>query len=224
MSSSAGTKVTTDPASKHVSKNENPGIVTSDSLAAESIQEGGSFGANADARGPHPQPSASTNTNTTDTSNATRLDPAPDAEARQASAEWSENSQLNAGSALGGQSEGKGPTYNTAAGGTATQPTSGGSGGAPTTADGNAAAAPGYASHPAPSMGDNFQPKGKNITEGGFEGNEPNASFTSDIGDENDPGRAALQRTDVPVSGGAGPRQTQVSGDGQFDNLDETSA
>ena len=87
-------------------------MVTSDSLAAESIQEGGSFGANSDARGRSAQPSYSTTTNTTDVSGATRLEPAPDAEARQASEEWSESSQLNAGAELGKES-GVGPTYNT---------------------------------------------------------------------------------------------------------------
>lgn len=69
-------QVTTDPQSLQDPKNENPGVVTSDSLAAESINEGGSFAANSDSRGPGAQPSASTTTNTTDTSNAYQLDPA----------------------------------------------------------------------------------------------------------------------------------------------------
>jgi hypothetical protein len=76
-------------------------------------------------------------------------------------------------------------------------------------------------------MGDNFQPKGKNLQEGGFDSNAPNASFTTDIGGENDPGRAALNQieaSNVPVSGGAGARQQQVTGNGQYSNLGETSA
>jgi hypothetical protein len=188
-------QVTKDPEALNNPKNENPGIVTSDSLAADSIQEGGSFAANSDARGPHPQPSHSTNTNTTDTSNATRLDAAPDAEARQASEEWSENAQLNAGNALSG----KGPTYNTA---------TGSGDGAPTATAGNTAP----------------QPKGKNIQEGGFDSDAPNASYTTDIGGKDDPGRVALQRADVPVAGGAGPRESEISGDGQFDSLKDASA
>ncbi|KAK5170441.1 uncharacterized protein LTR77_005029 [Saxophila tyrrhenica] len=210
MSSSAGTKVTSDPQARQDPKNENPGVVTSDSLAGESVKEGGSFAANADARGPMDQPSRSVNTATTDTSSATQLDPAPAAEARQASQEWSESAQLNAGSGL----EGKGPTYNTAAGGS----------GAPTGSSGNAGTAPGYVSHPAPVMGDNFQPKGKNISEGGFDENAPNASFNTEIGGKNDPGRVGLQQQDVPVSGGAGARQGQVSNDGQYDVLKDASA
>lgn len=153
--------------------------MTSDSLAGESIKEGGSFAANSDSRGPMDQPSRSLNANTTDTSNATRLDPASDAEARAAQSEWSETSQLNAGKSLGKES-GVGPTYNAAVSDS-------------TNSSGNGALAPGYASHPAPSMGDNFAPKGKNIQEGGFDSSAPNASFNTDIGGKNDPGRVAAQ-------------------------------
>lgn len=32
------------------------------------------------------------------------------------------------------------------------------------------------------------------------------------------------EESNVPVSGGAGARQQNVTGQGQFDNLDETSA
>ena len=56
------------------------------------------------------QPSKSVNTNTTDTSGATQLDPAPDAEARQAKNDWKEETQLQAGSELGG------PEYKTQGG------------------------------------------------------------------------------------------------------------
>ena len=81
-------------------KNENPGVVTSDSLAGESIKSGGSFAANSDARGVMDQPSSSTNTNNTDMSGATTLDAAPNADARDAREAWSESLQLNAGSQL----------------------------------------------------------------------------------------------------------------------------
>jgi hypothetical protein len=186
-------QVTTDPRSQNDPKNENPGVVTSDSLAAQSIREGGSFAANSDARGPMDQPSYSTNTNTTDTSNAVRLEPAVDAEARQASEEWNESAQLNA------TLSGKGPTYNTA---------SGGSDSGVTSAAGNVEP----------------KPKGQNLQEGGFDPNAPNASFNTDIGSKNDPGRAALDRIDVPVAGGAGPRQSNLTNDGQFDVLKDASA
>lgn len=214
-------QVTKDPEALNNPKNENPGAVTSDSLAAESIQEGGSFAANSDSRGPMKQPSSSTTTNTTDVSNATRLDPAPDAEARLASEEWSENSQLNAGKELGKEA-GVGPTYNTAAGGS-----SGISDATNQSSGGTDAAAPGYASNPAPSVGDTFKPKGKNNPEGGFDSDAPNASFDTDIGGKNDPGRVALQgeqASNVPVAGGAGPRQEEVTNDGQYDVLKDESA
>jgi len=64
-------------------------------------------------------------------------------------------------------------------------------------------------------------PKGANLTE------DPNlgeASGSAEIGSENDPGRLALGRTDVPVSGGAGAAQGEVTNDGQFDALKDTSA
>ena len=159
------------------------------------------------------QPSRSTNTNTTDTSNATKLDPARDAEARQSGVE---SSKLNEGSGA----DGKGPTYNIAGGGIG----AGGSAGGPTASSGNAAASSGGALSSASDGTGNLQPKGKNITEGGFDSDAPNASFTQDIGGKNDPGRVGLQQQDVPVSGGAGPRQDQVTNDGQFDALGDTEA
>lgn len=71
------------------------------------------------------------------------------------------------------------------------------------------------------------KPKGQNLQEGGFDSGAPNASFGGDIGGKNDPGRVALnaaQESNVPSAGGAGPRETQISNDGQFDTLGETSA
>lgn len=221
MASSHGTKVTTDPETLNNPKNENPGVVTSDSLAAESIQEGGSFAANSDSRGPSDQPSYSTTANNTDTSNATRLDPAPDAEARLASEAWDETAQLNAGSRLG-KSAGIGPTYNTPSGGD-----QGGFNDVTNQQDygsGNAAPAPGYVA----ASGDfNAQPKGKNLQEGGFDSDAPNASFTTDIGGKKDPGRVGLQNIEdnnAPFAGGAGPRESQITDDGQYDNLKDASA
>lgn len=211
--SDVSTQVTTDPEAFQDPKNENPGVVTSDSLAAENIKEGGSFAANADARGPMGQPSYSTNTNTTDTANATRLDPAIDAEARQASEEWSESAALNAG--LGqGKDAGRGPTWNTPS-------ADAGSGVSDTT--NIEAPTPGAP----PTMGEQLKPKGKNVTEGGFDENAPNASFNAEIGGKKDPGRAALggfQEENVPFAGGAGPREGQTTNDGQYDVLKDASA
>jgi len=142
------------------------------------------------------QPSYSTTTNTADISSATRLDPASDAEARKASEEWSEAAQLNAGAGLG-KDAGHGPTYNTP-------------GGVSDTTD--QAGAP---------RGEDL-PKGKNLTEGGFDAEAPNASYSTAIGTKEDPGRVALQQFEqenVPFAGGAGPREGQVSSDGQYDAL-----
>lgn len=65
------------------------------------------------------------------------------------------------------------------------------------------------------------KPKGKNITEGGFEG-EADQSQT-DIGSENDPGRAAelgaqAKNSAVP---GSGPRQGAQSGDTTYSMLQD---
>ncbi|GAB7365758.1 hypothetical protein MBLNU230_g7093t1 [Neophaeotheca triangularis] len=228
MASSEGTKVTKDPQAFENPKTENPGVVPKDSLAGQSVQGGGSFAANSSSSGLMDQTAGSLTANTTDTSNATKLDAAPDAEARQASGAWQEQGALNAGTA------GKGPTYvggggGVGAGTTQSQSAAGGSSGAASSGGAaTAGTAPGYASHPAPVMGDNFQPHGKNITEGGFDSNAPNASFTTDIGGKNDPSRVALQgaeKNNVPVSGGAGARsQGPGQEGGQYGNLDETSA
>jgi len=69
------------------------------------------------------------------------------------------------------------------------------------------------------------KPKGKNITEGGFdEGDDKNTSFTSDIGDKNDPGRRAeneMQRMTQSSSGSTAPRQKMGDSDSsQYDVLD----
>lgn len=67
-------------------------------------------------------------------------------------------------------------------------------------------------------------PKGKNITEGGFESNDSkNASWNSEIWTKNDPGRLAedkMQRTNADAGFDAGqPRQKGGSGDNTYDNL-----
>jgi hypothetical protein len=67
-------------------------------------------------------------------------------------------------------------------------------------------------------------PKGKNLTEGGFESDDTkNASFTSDIGSKNDPGRLAeekMQRENADAAGDAAmPRQKGITGDNEYDAL-----
>jgi len=73
------------------------------------------------------------------------------------------------------------------------------------------------------------KPKGKNLTEGGFDGSEPNASFSAEIGSSDDPGRAALgklqRQANDAASDAAAPRDKHVEqGTGKFDAVGETSA
>lgn len=91
----------------------------------------------------------------------------------------------------------------------------------------NASVAPSYVASVTAQPTQSGKPKGKNLTEGGFEDTDDsaanNASFTAEIGSENDPGRAAehgFQRTNAAVAGGGGPRQSEVTGKGQYDVLE----
>jgi len=89
----------------------------------------------------------------------------------------------------------------------------------------NVDAAPGYVGSVASDPAQTGKPKGKNITEGGFdEGDDQNASFNSDIGGENDPGRKAvsdMQRMTQSSSGSSAPRQKMgESDDNQYGGLD----
>ncbi|MCJ1230911.1 hypothetical protein MMC12_007585 [Toensbergia leucococca] len=93
-----------------------------------------------------------------------------------------------------------------------------------TSSTNTAAPAPDYTSSVNSEPTQSGKPKGKNLTEGGFDSDPSNnASFNPDIGGENDPGRAAeskFQQATAAVAGGGGPRQTEVTGDGQFDILE----
>ncbi|OCK77186.1 hypothetical protein K432DRAFT_384892 [Lepidopterella palustris CBS 459.81] len=175
------------------------------------------------------QPSYSTTTNNRDTSGATVLAAAPDAEAREAQEGWSENAQLNAGRGLG-KAEGRGPTYATPGDERAMAAREGGGGvggqeyNTSTGSGRNVGTAPtgGYAgaSEQAKPEGD-FRPKGKGITEGGIDGDAPNASFNQDVGGKKDPGRLAEREFQKGNAGGAGigPRQVDVSGEVIYDTL-----
>lgn len=88
----------------------------------------------------------------------------------------------------------------------------------------NAGDAPGYVSSVQSDPAQTGKPHGKNITEGGFDSDDSkNASFTSDIGDKNDPGRAAeeqFQTTTQTSAGGKGQPQSGLTKDGQYDALE----
>jgi len=206
---SSRSQVTNDPEAFKHPIIEGTGVITSDSLAAESVRDGGDF-ANGKA-GISGQKSEGSTASNTDTSGATRLDAAPDAEARMAAEEWSETSQLNASSKV----EGGGPTYKTPADDAGFEEESSSAGIAP------------YAvtHHDDPTI---MKPKGKNLEEGGFDENAPNASFKYDIGSKNDPGLAAEQKYTKQNAHNASDvgraTDAEVSGDGQYDALKDEEA
>ncbi|MCJ1455441.1 hypothetical protein MMC28_005796 [Mycoblastus sanguinarius] len=85
--------------------------------------------------------------------------------------------------------------------------------------------APGYVASVVSEPNNSGKPKGKNITEGGFDDDpSKNASFTSEIGSEQDPGRQAeldVQKKAQSASGGTGPRQGMGESDNsQYDILE----
>lgn len=100
----------------------------------------------------------------------------------------------------------------------------GGSGGNPDSSDSNTA--PGYVASVQSQPAQTGKPKGKNITEGGFDDDPSNnASFNNEIGTENDPGRQAendFQRNAQSASGATGAFQRPGEGsDNQYDALKE---
>lgn len=78
-------------------------------------------------------------------------------------------------------------------------------------------------------MDDRMKPKGNDIQEGGFDMNAPNASFNSDVGDQNDPARLAerqYQKRNMQsgADAGAGPRQRDLEVGGGYVGLREEQA
>ncbi|KAA6406893.1 MAG: 50S ribosomal L25 [Lasallia pustulata] len=241
-SSSGGTKNTTDPRAK-IPIQEGAGPVASDSLAAESTRAGGKFGENRDSA-PLSVSGSSSTFNNTDTSAATTLAPAPDAQEREAKAAWQETSDsikgpggvkydegagaqkdLSSSHSAEGQSGGSKSTQSSDSHGAGGQ--SGGSKSTQSTSGSSADPAPSYVASVNSEAAKTGKPHGKNITEGGFDSDpSKNASFTSDIGDKNDPGRAAenqfLRQTMESGNDAAtdGPRQKGVTNDGQYDVLE----
>jgi hypothetical protein len=209
------TKVTTDPSAKQNPIEEPSGPIAGDSLAAQSVRQGGAYSEN---RGAEPMGvSGSKSTlNNTDTSAATELPSAPvgglrdDRERKEKYAEG-----------LGGQ--GKFPGAHSqqgyAGGPTSSKQQMGMHSGQPSTASGSgqsqgqshvAGQAPSYVNDVTDSY-KHSKPDGRNIHEGGFSSDDKNASFTTEIGSDQDPARAAInkiQRTNAESGPDAGyPRQ-----------------
>ena len=198
--------------------------MTSDSLAAESIKDGGSFGEGNPKAAASKQPSASTTTNTTDTSSATKLDPAVDAQAREAQEGWSEEKTISSAKGLGKES-GVGPTYNTVGSGVnssgdargVSTGTSAGFDGV----QGNVAPTGSYATQDASSGV--YKPKGKNVTED--EDLKGNTKF-GEIGTKDDPARVAeleFAKKDATPSG-VSDRDIAQGGDSKFSGLKDEDA
>ena len=182
--------------------------------------------------------------NNTDISGATTLAPAPDAAEREAKEAWQQvpDDARGPGGQKYPEGAGKvdfpgshnadgysgGPTSSKQETGTSDYQPSGIRGGAADDDDQNALPedqkAPGYVASVESDPAKTGKPHGKNITEGGFDSEDSkNASFTTDIGGKNDPGRAAteqFQTSNATSAGGKGPRQHEVTGDGQYDVLE----
>lgn len=188
----------TDPSAAEI--REGAGAVASDSLAAESSRADGGFSENRNGEplGVSGANSVFANENT---SAATRLHPASDAEARMAQEDWAEEKKLGAAAT----------TYQTQS------PSNGGS---------SAGTAPSYVNS---QFQDRSGPKGENLTEGGFDSyGAKNASFDSEIGSRDDPGRLAeqkFQRDNADAAESAGfPKQQGSTGENAFEALDRNTA
>jgi len=162
-SSSSWTKNTSDPSRHKDPVMEKPGPIAADSLAAESVRSGGLFSQNPDCQPLGVMGSHSTFANT-DISAAKELPPAPNAEARLMEEDWSRDFVRRSSA-------------------TQAYPAGAGASGSPSRV------APTYTEPVVHNVG-STKPKGKNLTEGGFESDPArNASFTSEIGSDQDPGR-----------------------------------
>ncbi|KAF1918374.1 hypothetical protein BDU57DRAFT_555968 [Ampelomyces quisqualis] len=214
-----GQKVTTDPEGTRNPIHEGVGTVTSDSLAAESLKGDGEFGAGNPKAAASKQPSGSTTTNNTNTSNATRLDPAVDAQAREAQEGWSEQSSLKAGKGLGKES-GVGPTYNAI--GSAVNS----SGDARGVSTGSQIGFDGVQGNIAPegAYAHNFadgKPKGANLSE---DPHLKGKTVFGAIGTKNDPARVAEHEfaKRAAAQGGVADRDLAQGGDSKFSALDSS--
>ncbi|KAJ5359536.1 uncharacterized protein N7496_011949 [Penicillium cataractarum] len=226
------TKVTTDPRAQQQPIIEPSGPVTNDSLAAESIHTGGAFSAN---RGAEPM-GVSGNQSTlknTDTSAAKTL-----SSASVGSVRGDNQRQEKYPEALGGQGNFPGAHITGYAGGsTAAKQQMGMHTGeyaasqhlpSKAAASGSSQYNNGQAPYYVKDVTDGSQgqkSKGKNLHQGGSRPDDSkNASFTSEIGSEMDPGRAAEVKfqSRVAESGASagGPRQKGVDDQNLYRTLE----
>ncbi|KAJ5771378.1 uncharacterized protein N7511_003429 [Penicillium nucicola] len=217
------TKVTNDPEATQNPIGEPAGPITNDSLAADSVRQGGAFSQNRGAEPMGVSGSKST-VNNTDTSAATTLPSVPVGGLRE-----NREDQQKYPEALGGQGNFPGTHGSGYVGGpSAAKHEMGINAGEYSAASGsgrsqyNAGQAPSYVNDV---TGDIQHPKpdGRNIKEGGFHSNDAkNASFNSEIGTDQDPGREALnkfQRSNNDTSSN-GPRQKVAEGQTPYSALE----
>ncbi|KAJ5793733.1 hypothetical protein N7457_000332 [Penicillium paradoxum] len=191
------TKVTTDPRAQQEPIREPSGPITNDSLAAESIRQGGAFSSN---RGAEPMgvSSEQSTVNNTDTSASIKLPSAPTAchrQDRHIEQKYPEN-MCGQGNFPGTHLSNSGYS----GGSTAAKKEMGISTGEYSTASGSGRSQ--YSAGLAPSnandmAGDNQHstPGGRGVEEAGFPSDDAkNASFASEIGSDQDPGREALNQ------------------------------
>jgi hypothetical protein len=197
------TKVTNDPRAKEPIE-EPSGPITNDSLAAESVRQGGAFSGN---RGAEPMGVSGhqSTVNNTDTSAATTLPSAPVGGLRE-----NRESHQKYPEALGGQGNFPGthlPQSGYTGGPTAAKQEMGINAGEYSTASGsgrsqyNAGQAPSYVNDVTGDI-QHSKPDGRNIQEGGFD-DAKNASFDAEIGSNEDPGREAINHFQRQNAGSA---------------------
>jgi hypothetical protein len=226
-------QVTTDPAGRENPIVEAAGVITSDSLAAESSTQHGKFAENRDSA-PSAVPSKSSTAANTDTSAATVLPAASDAAHRgdagealptpkPKAAQSREHHPADTASHPAAHSTSKSthPKTNPHHGSTKTDAEKQ----KLNEEHGHVPIAPSYVQTGHVARDDpHNKPHGKGLKEvQEFEGGDgKNASFTTDIGGERDPGRVAEQafeRANAVPGFEAGRRQKGVDGKGQYDAL-----
>ncbi|RAK98571.1 uncharacterized protein BO80DRAFT_411968 [Aspergillus ibericus CBS 121593] len=212
------TKVTSDPERRNNPIQEPSGPVTNDSLAAESATKGGAFSQNRGAQ-PMGVSGGQSTVRTTDTSAATKLDSNADTQEKYPEALSGQGGypgahelksgyvggptsakqdlginqdQYPASQKLSQQGQGQGRQQQSS-GGAGYQQQSAPASGSGYNSQYNAGAAPSYTEDVTSHLG-NTKPKGANLKEGDIPDDAPNASYTTDIGSENDPGRYAQAR------------------------------
>lgn len=156
-----GSQNTSDAARRGNPTKEGAGAIANDSLAAESVRGGGKFAENKDSAPMSVEGGKSTLANT-GTSGASKLPAARDSEARKGGSQREVGNAGTSSASSGGQNS-----------------------------ESHGGDAPNYV-QPVLGATQASKPKGKNLTEGGFDSDPAhNASFNSEIGTKNDPGRAA---------------------------------